>query len=170
MQHNISGSDHTLLPHNISNTSLALVLALFLLFLYPYSTLFLLFSNSSLPLLLLYSAADTATLILAVGGALIGALVIGVSICVIYCCCYRVNKYTNPATLPEIIDTHPPMAEAVIAQSSSSNPTSTRSMTGYPVALPTPVARGMVQNVYVLQDVENHDPTLPLYHTNQAAA
>lgn len=148
---------------------------LFLLYSYSSFTLTLLFSYSSLTLLLLYStllysAADTATLILAVGGALIGALVIGVSICVIYCCCYRVNKYTNPATLPEIIDTHPPMAEAVIAQSSSSNPTSTRSMTGYPVALPTPVARGMVQNVYVLQDVENHDPTLPLYHTNQAAA
>lgn len=166
MQHNISDSNHTLLPFNTSNTSLAL--ALFLFFLYPYSTLTLLFSNS--PLTLLSSTADTATLILAVGGALIGALVIGVTICVIYCCCYRVNKYTNPATLPEIIDTHPPMAEAVIAQSSSSNPTSTRSMTGYPVALPTPVARGMVQNVYVLQDVENHDPTLPLYHTNQAAA
>lgn len=117
----------------------------------------------------MYSAADTATLILAVGGALVGALVIGVSVCIIYCCCFRVNKYSNTATLPEMPDAHPPMAVAVLAQSSSlSNPTSTHSMTGYPVALPTPVTRGLVQNVYVLQDVENHDPTLPLYHTTQA--
>lgn len=104
------------------------------------------------------------------GGALIGALVVGVSICVIYCCCYRVNKYTNPATLPEMSSAHPPMAEAVLAQSSLSNPTSTRSMTGYPVALPTPIARGVVQNVYVLQDVENHDLTLPLYLNTEASA
>jgi hypothetical protein len=110
------------------------------------------------------STAITATIIIAVGGAFVGVVLLAIFLCVIYCCCCRTGKHTDPEShLVEIVE-EPPLASVV--QLSSLNPdcpNSQSSTSDCPVAVLSNTTWEDSYSTYVLQDAEICDYNPQLY-------